>query len=82
MSKYAINPNAIPDATTEQAAALDRDRAAIHHFDSDGASEASRTDCEFGLTPLAPLMVAPDPRYRHGDIDVIEARLAAAPSAP
>ena len=58
-------------------AALDRDRAAIHHFDSDGASEASRTDCEFGLTPLAPLMVAPDPRYRHGDIDVIEARLAA-----
>jgi len=76
MSKYAINPNALPDISAEQAAALDRDRAAIHHFDDDGAGEsASGAGCG-ALSPIGPLMVTPDPRYRHGDIDAIEARLA------
>ncbi|MFO1134540.1 MAG: hypothetical protein U1E30_05040 [Rhodoblastus sp.] len=31
-----------------------------------------------GLTPLGPLMVTPDPRHRHGDIDAVEAQLALA----
>lgn len=73
MSKFAINPNALPDLAKEQAAALDRDRAAIHHFDDDGAGETPAPEV---TTPLGPPMVTPDPRYRHGDVDVIEARLA------
>ncbi len=81
MSKFAINPNAIPDLAEEQAAALDRDRAAIHHFDDDGASDAPEISDRPGLTPLGPLMVTPDPRYRHGDIDAVEARLALARAA-
>ncbi|MEI2736381.1 MAG: hypothetical protein V9G24_17395 [Rhodoblastus sp.] len=78
MSKFAINPNAIPDLAEEQAAALDRDRAAIHHFDDDGAGDAVQANDRPGLTPLGPLMVTPDPRYRHGDIDAVEAQLALA----
>lgn len=81
MSKFAINPNAIPDLAEEQAAALDRDRAAIHHFDEDGAGDAPPPNDRPGLTPLGPLMVTPDPRYRHGDIDAVEARLALAKAA-
>lgn len=80
MSKFAINPNALPDLAAEQAAALDRDRAALHHFDDDGAGDAPFTAEPAGLTPLGPLMVTPDPRYRHGAIDAIEARLAVAKS--
>jgi len=76
MSKFAINPNAIPDVAAEQAAALDRDRAAIHHFDDDGAGDGPLGSDRPGLTPLGPLMVTPDPRFRHGDIDEVEARLA------
>lgn len=73
MSKFAINPNALPDPLLEQAAALDRDRAALHHFDNDGAGETSLADGR----GCGPLLVMPDPRYRHGDIDVVEAKLAA-----
>lgn len=78
MSKFAIDPNALRDLAAEQAAALDRDRAALHHFDDDGASDAPFPAEPAGLTPLGPRMVMPDPRYRHGDIDAIEARLAIA----
>ena len=47
-------------------------------FDDDGAGDAPEAGDRPGLTPLAPLMATPDPRYRHGDIDAIEARLAIA----
>lgn len=78
MSKYAINPNALPDPATEQAAALDRDRAAIHHFDDDGAGEtASDAAGANEGSPFGPRLIMPDPSHRHGDVDVIEARLAA-----
>jgi hypothetical protein len=71
MSKYAIDPNAIPDLHAEEVAALDRDNAALHHFDDGGDPKAVLS--EAGLPPL---MTTPDPRYPHGDVDAIEARLA------
>ncbi|MDE2365240.1 MAG: hypothetical protein KGM42_21400 [Hyphomicrobiales bacterium] len=70
MSKYAINPNALPDPAAEERAALERERA----FEADDAPET--TAPAVAREPLPPRMLTPDPRYPHGDVDAIEARLA------
>lgn len=78
MSKFAINPNAPPVLSDNEDEWLDRDRAALGIMDELApAAPAERP----GLTPLGPLMVTPDPRYRHGDIDAVEAQLALAKAA-
>ena len=69
MSRFAINPNKLPDQAAEERAALERESA----FESDGATESGPD------TPgeaLPPRLLMPDPRYPHGDVDEIEARLA------
>jgi len=74
MSKFAINPNAMPNEAAEERAALDRENAHLHHFDDDGAGEnAPVTGSKF---PLPPSMFVPDPRYPHGMVDATEAHLA------
>ena len=74
MSKFAINPNALPDPLVEERAALDRDNAHLHHFDDDGAGPNAPVA---GKAPLPPAMSPlPDPRFPHGDIDLVEHRLA------
>ena len=75
MSKFAINPNAPPVLSDNEDEWLDRDRAALGMLDEQAPPMPAERS---GLTPLGPLMVTPDPRYRHGDIDAIEARLAMA----
>jgi len=75
MSKYAINPNAPPVLSDNEDEWLDRDRAALGILEEHAAPLVADRP---GLTPLGPLMVTPDPRYRHGDIDAVEARLAVA----
>ncbi|MFO1137136.1 MAG: hypothetical protein U1E30_18300 [Rhodoblastus sp.] len=75
MSRFAINPNAPPVLSDNEDEWLDRDRAALGILEEQApATPAERP----GLTPLGPLMVTPDPRYRHGDIDAVEAQLALA----
>jgi hypothetical protein len=68
MSKYAINPNKLPDIAAEERAALEREQA----FETDDATGEGNA----GGEPLPPAMFVPDPRYPHGDVDAIEARLA------
>ena len=75
MSKYAINPNAPPVLSDNEDEWLDRDRAALGILEEHAAPLVADRP---GLTPLGPLMVTPDPRYSHGEIDVVEARLAVA----
>lgn len=75
MSRFAINPNAIPSEEAEERAALERDNAHLHHFDDDGAGVDYQVPK--GGPPLPPAMFVPDPRYPHGDIDEVEARLRA-----
>jgi len=69
MSKYAINPNKLPDPAAEERAALDRE----HAFEDEDATSDGQAGPEDALPPL---MFVPDPRYPHGDVDLIEARLA------
>ncbi len=69
MSRFAINPNKLPDQAAEERAALERENA----FENDGAMEAAPESPE-GVLP--PRLLMPDPRYPHGDVDEIEARLA------
>ena len=78
MSKFAINPNAPPVLSDNEDEWLDRDRAALGILEEQAAPLVTDRP---GMTPLGPLMVTPDPRYRHGEIDVVEARLAVAKSA-
>ena len=70
MSKFAIDPNKLPDAATEERAALDRETAYIE-FNNDCADAPVASK-----EPLPPAMFVPDPRYPHGDIDQFEAHLA------
>lgn len=75
MSRFAINPNALPSEQAEERAALERDNAHLHHFDDDGAGVDYQVPT--GGPPLPPAMFVPDPRYPHGDIDEIEEGIAA-----
>ena len=78
MSSLKINPNAPPVLSDNEDEWLDRDRAALGMMDEQAPPLVAQRE---GLTPLGPLMVTPDPRYRHGDIEANEARLAAARAA-
>ncbi len=69
MSKYAINPNKLPDPAAEERAALDRE----HAFEDEDTTTGGQAGSEDALPPL---MFMPDPRFPHGDVDQIEARLA------
>ncbi len=69
MSRFAINPNKLPNQAAEERAALERESA----FENDGATEATPETPEEALPPR---LLMPDPRYPHGDVDEIEARLA------
>ncbi len=69
MSKFAINPNKLPDPAAEERAALDRE----HAFEDEDTTTGGQAGSE---DKLPPLMFVPDPRYPHGDVDQIEARLA------
>ena len=69
MSRFAINPNKLPNQAAEERAALERESA----FENDGAMEAAP---ETPGDKLPPRLLMPDPRYPHGDVDEIEARLA------
>lgn len=75
MSSLKINPNAPPVLSDNEDEWLDRDRAALGILEEQAAPLVAERE---GMTPLGPLMVTPDPRYRHGDIDAIEERLAIA----
>ena len=68
MSRFAINPNKLPDVAAEERAALEREQA----FEADDAGGDAPAD----NGPLPPAMFVPDPRYPHGDVDAIEERLA------
>ena len=68
MSRFAIDPNKLPDAAAEERAALERE----HAFETEDAA----ADSPAAKEPLPPAMSMPDPRYPHGDVDAIEARLA------
>lgn len=75
MSRLKINPNSPPVMSDNEDEWLDRDRAALGILEEQAAPLVADRE---GLTPLGPLMVTPDPRYRHGEIDAVEQRLAIA----
>ena len=75
MSRLKINPNSPPVMSDNEDEWLDRDRAALGILEEQAPPLIAERQ---GLTPLGPLMVTPDPRYRHGEIDAVEQRLAIA----